>query len=273
MRRSGSSSDFSSSSRGCRFSISLVVLLGIFLSGRTADARDYDVAAGVEEPVRFTDSQLKTCVELHLGAADPTPTEMLALTHLHAAGKDIAELTGLEHAKSLAHLDLGAEFSQASGSPQMQKNRITDVSALSELTALTWLNLGDNQITDISALWDLNSVETLVLYGNQIVDISALSGMLRLRYLDLGRNQITDASALSALSSLAWLDLSNNRLADFGALSGLIGLETLSLERTGLADVDWLSGLQNLKSLSLGGNQIEDISGLSGLLSLETAIL
>ena len=274
MRHSGRSSGFSDNcSQGRKFSISVFTLLSVCLSAGAAEARRYDIAAGVEEAVHFADSQLKACVELHLGRADPTHAEMLGLTHLYAAGKDIGELTGLEHAKNLTYLDLGALFSQAAGSPQMQTNRITDISALSELTALTWLNLSDNQVADISALSGLIEIEILTLYGNQITDITPLSGMVRLRHLDLGRNQITDASALSGLSSLAWLDLSNNRLADFGVLSGLIGLETLLLERTAMAGIDWLSGLRNLKSLGLGGNQIEDISGLSGLLSLETAIL
>ena len=260
-------------SQGGRFSISLSVLLGVCLSVQPAEARRYDTAAGVEEPVHFADSKLRTCIELHLGRADPTPTEMLALTHLYAAGKDIAELTGLEHAKNLAYLDIGVVFSQAGGVPQTQTNRITDISALSELIALTWLNLSDNRITDISALSGLTGIETLTLYGNQITDITALSDLVRLRRLDLERNQITDVSPLSGLINLAWLDLSNNRLTDIAALSGLIGLETLLLDRTGLESIDALSSLRNLKSLSLSGNQIEGISSLSGLLSLETVIL
>ncbi len=274
MCHSGRSSGFSGHcSQGGRRAISLFVLLGVCLSGRAAEARRYDVAAGVEEPVHFADSQLRTCIELHLGRADPTATEMLALTHLHAAGKDIGELTGLEHAKNLTYLDLGVVFSQAGGAPQMQTNRITDISSLSELTALTWLNLSDNQITDISALSGLTGIEILTLYGNQIGDITALSEMVRLRRLDLERNQITDVSPLSGLINLAWLDLSNSRLTDIAALSGLIGLETLLLDRTGLQRIDALSGLRNLKSLSLSGNQIDDISSLSGLHSLETVIL
>ena len=274
MRHLGRPSGFSGHySQGGRFSISLSVLLGVCLSVQPAEARRYDTAAGVEEPVHFADSKLRTCIELHLGRADPTPTEMLALTHLYAAGKDIAELTGLEHAKNLAYLDIGVVFSQAGGVPQTQTNRITDISALSELIALTWLNLSDNRITDISALSGLTGIETLTLYGNQITDITALSDLVRLRRLDLERNQITDVSPLSGLINLAWLDLSNNRLTDIAALSGLIGIETLLLDRTGLESIVALSGLWNLKSLSLSGNQVEDISGLSGLLSLETVIL
>ena len=218
MRHLGRPSGFSGYySQGGRFSILLFVLLGVCLSTGAAEARRYDVAAGVEEPVHFADSQLRICIELHLGRADPTPTEMLVLTHLYAAGKDIGELTGLEHAKNLTYLDLGAVFSQATGLPQMQTNRITDISSLSELDALTRLNLSDNQIVDISALSGLTGIETLTLYGNQITDITALSDLVRLRRLDLERNQITDASPLSGLISLAWLDLSNSRLTDVAA--------------------------------------------------------
>jgi internalin A len=198
---------------------------------------------------------------------------MLSLTHLYAAGKDIVELTGLEHATNLTYLNLGVAFRQGSGVPEVRANRITDISALSRLAALRWLNLGDNQVTDISALSGLTNLETLILYANQVTDISALSGMVRLSYLDLGRNRITDASALAGLVNLVWLDMSNNQLADISPLSGLIALETLSLDRTGLESIHALSALQNLRSLSLAGNRITEIAGLSGLTSLETVIL
>ncbi|TKJ36356.1 MAG: hypothetical protein CEE38_11085 [Planctomycetes bacterium B3_Pla] len=256
-----------------RFSLWLFVLLAVLLSGRPAEARRYSPAAGVEEPVQFTDPQLRACIELHLGTADPTPAEMLSLTHLYAAGKDIAELTGLEHATNLTYLDLGVAFRQGSGVPEVRANRITDISALSGLAALTWLNLGDNRITDISALSGLTNLETLTLYGNQVADITALADLVRLSYLDLGRNRITDASVLAGLVNLAWLDMSNNQLADISPLSGLIALETLLLDRTGLESIHALSALQNLRSLSLSGNRISEISGLSGLTSLETVIL
>jgi internalin A len=64
---------------------------------------------------------------------------------------------------------------------------LTDVSALSGLTALTWL--------------DLSSCE-------QLTDVSALSGLTALASLDLNRcRQLTDVSALAGLTALTKLNL------------------------------------------------------------------
>ena len=81
----------------------------------------------------FWDAQLKACVEAHLDVTDPTPTDMLALTELACAGSNIFDLTGLEYAVNLMHLDLS-------------DNRITDISALQALTLLKSLNLLGNPL-------------------------------------------------------------------------------------------------------------------------------
>src|SRR5262249_55211798 len=58
---------------------------------------------------------------------------------LHAAGKGIKDLSGLEKCKNLAELDLA-------------KNQIGDIKALKDLTNIQSLTLSDNQITDIAPL-------------------------------------------------------------------------------------------------------------------------
>jgi hypothetical protein len=42
--------------------------------------------AWAEQPVYFADPKLKAAVETELWITDPTPTEMLGLTDLHAPG-------------------------------------------------------------------------------------------------------------------------------------------------------------------------------------------
>ncbi|UCF15087.1 MAG: leucine-rich repeat domain-containing protein [Phycisphaerales bacterium] len=251
-----------------KFRISLIELMKLMSIALCL----FGTAAG-QEPVSFADPRLKASVEENLGVVDPTPTDMLRLTQLYAAGKGIENLVGLEHALNLTHLNAGEFYDSSVWPPVQHKNRIADVSPLAGLTRLLWLNLGGNQVVDVASLSRLGGLQTVILYGNQIADISPLSVLHNLAFLDLDNNEIIDAGPLSGLSRLRWLSLSNNRITDTLPLSGMIVLETLQLERTAMAYLPELSALTNLKSLNLTGNQIADISGLSGLPSLETVAL
>ena len=133
-----------------------------------------------EEPVHFPDAKLKAVVEEHLWLSDPTPTDMLQLTSLHAAARGILDITGLEYATNLQTL------------------------------VLRW-----NQIHDISALSGLDELEELDAHDNFISDISALSGKSRLGKVILRYNQISDISVLTDLTSLGQLDLRANPLNEY----------------------------------------------------------
>ena len=172
-----------------------------------------------EDPVYFPDANLKAAVESALGISDPTPTDMLSLTSLHANDSGIVDLTGIEYATNLTYLSLGF-------------NQISDISALSGLTNLTYLSLDDNQISDISALSGLTNLtdlslvyrqsdqrhlsaigadesDDLDLYSNQISDISALSGLTNLTISGFWPTirSATSQRCLSGLTNLTGLDL------------------------------------------------------------------
>ena len=89
-------------------------------------------------------------------------------------------------------------------------NSITDLSPLSELTGLMYLQLHTNSITDISALAELTSLTSLDFQRNSITDISPLSGLTSLTSLVLWGNSITDINPLSGLTSLRDLYLREN---------------------------------------------------------------
>jgi len=107
------------------------------------------------QAVYFADPNLKAAVEAQLGVSDPTATDMLDLTSLDASGRDITDLTGLEHGTNLTNLYLS-------------RNQIIDISPISGLTNLTHLNLGSNQISDISPLSGLTNFTYLDLRANPL---------------------------------------------------------------------------------------------------------
>jgi internalin A len=73
----------------------------------------------------------------------------------------------------------------------LEENQISDLSALSGLTNLTYLDLSNNQLSDISALSGLTKLESLYLSGNPVIDnktgeqiMDVLSGAENLEYYD-----------------------------------------------------------------------------------------
>ncbi|MBN1507440.1 MAG: hypothetical protein JW955_11370 [Sedimentisphaerales bacterium] len=127
-----------------------MMLVAVLLATATQPLR-------AEDPVYFTDPDLKHAVEVRLGVTNPTPTQMLSLTKLEVGG--IGSLTGLQYATNLEIL---------------------------------YAVLGT--ISDISPLAGLTELHTLVLEANRITDVSALSGLKNLHVLDILLNPLDEAA-------------------------------------------------------------------------------
>jgi Leucine-rich repeat (LRR) protein len=111
---------------------------------------------------------------------DPTPPAVDTIT-----------INGVEYRKDLDELDLsGLELGNG------------DIIPLSEMTALTSLELTNNQISDLAPLSGLNSLLFLFLESNLITDLTPLSGLNNLLLLDLYDNPITDWSPVAHIESV-----------------------------------------------------------------------
>ena len=153
-----------------------------------------NIAALLPPPkvVSIPDANLATAIreELNLAPGDAfTQWNLLKLISLNAENRQIADLTGLEHATQLQDLTLSG-------------NQINDISPLAGMTNLTELDLWENQIMDISVLTELTNLRGLHLWGNQVMDISVLAGLTNLTDLELPFNSISDLSPLVANTGL-----------------------------------------------------------------------
>jgi predicted HNH restriction endonuclease len=90
--------------------------------------------------------------------------------------------------------------------------------------------LNKNNITDISVLKNLSNLIKLDLRKNKIADISALKNLSKLVKLDLGKNQITDISALKNLPNLTKLRLDKIHLQRNNNISNFLKGLSLNLE-------------------------------------------
>ncbi len=151
---------------------------------------------------------------------------------------------------------------------KLRSAQISDISALSNLTNITYLNLGHNQISNISALSNLENLKVLDLKINQISDISALSNLTNITYLNLGHNQISNISALSNLTNITKLYLEANQISDISALRNLPNLTVLHLYNNQISDISTLNNLTNITHLTLGINKINNVSTLKNLTNI-----
>ena len=144
-----------------------------------------------------------------------TEQEMARLKVLRAETRNIADLTGLEYATNLIHLDLSAcgivDIAPLANLTRLQKlhlsaNKIVDIAPLANLTQLEFLNLNYNYpLKDINPLANLIKLEILKLNGNLIQDITPLSNLTNLRHLEIVVNPILDYSPVEALSLTVFL--------------------------------------------------------------------
>ena len=156
------------------------------------------------------------------------------------------------------------------------KPRIHNLDALKYFTNLTYLNLGwavqneENCFADvdISALSALTNLEFLQMACVNISDISALSGMTSLKNLSVwGGKGLEDISVLANLTNLEVVELKNNLISDITPLAGLTNLYYIDVSDNLIADLSPLAGLTKLTELYVTDNPVRDYTPLSGIVS------
>ena len=251
---------------------------------------------------------LKDLTELHIYAegsnniartVDLYPLENLTdlqYIHLDCVPDSYAPLAEL---KNLQYLSL---WNPISGQVDYEYP-LSDISPLSGLTELTYLNIPIGDVEDLNSLSGLTKLTDLLLYGNahtwedisflrpltnlqrlaldnqvfQLQDLSDLSGLTELRELSLNLEGMGSLDGLEYLTQLQELQLSADFAAgaepDLAPLSGLTALTTLRLYLPYDVSVSLgpLGALTQLRDLQFeGGVRNNDLSPLGGLTSLQS---
>ena len=183
--------------------------------------------------VKIPDPNLERVIREELGLLSETPITQLVMSHLiklEAGHKQIADLTGLEHAIHLKELFLIV-------------NQIRDITPLTGLTNLEVLYLSGNPISDLSPLSNLTQLQSLNLATIPIRDLSLLSNLTQLKHLGLVHCGITDITPLANLTNLVFLDIADNQITDISPLANLTTLKELRIDRNQIVDFSPLQGL------------------------------
>ncbi|MBI9069951.1 MAG: hypothetical protein JEY94_00035 [Melioribacteraceae bacterium] len=207
-----------------------------------------DIRMAINEPTEELNSTLLESVDsLLLG---------------HYSLNRIQSLSGIEYCKNLKFLNASLQ-------------RISDLTPLSELHILEWLNLSQNwTFRNIEPLANLINLKYLDLDGNYVPYIGYLENLDRLEYLNIMYNEkITNISCISDMKNLKELWISNSEVGNLDEVKSLTELTTLWAAKCGMEDVFAIKNLTELKILFLKYNNISDISELKNLIKLERLYL
>ena len=226
--------------------------------GEPPDITQPDVLPGGY--VHVPDPILRTMIAEELSKSPNAPItveEMERLRTLRSHDRRVHDLTGLQLATSLAHLEL-------------DNSRVSDISPLRGLTNLNFLEVGGD-FSDLSPLAGLTNLRELSIGGNNISDIMPVSGLVNLNELNIGGTNISDISPVSRLISLKHLYFREANVSDLSPVAGLINLESLDFSFNNVSDLSPVAGLINLKYIGFGANKgVSDISAFAGLINLES---
>lgn len=127
------------------------------------------------------------------------------LKELHLRDCGITNIDFLKTLTNLEHLDLGNnfmfDFPDPSGKSKV--NYISDISVLSNLTKLTWLDISRNNFKDVEALKNCKKLSKLGLEDNlRLNDVKALHELKSLTYVNILNTGVSSSDAKSLEKAL-----------------------------------------------------------------------
>lgn len=235
---------------------------------------------GVVEETTLSDPAIDAAARELLGltAEDVLMTDDLwALTDLTlekpADISDLKKFTGL---RSLTIHDVSSlDFTVLSAMPSLEYLDLSGCTissgsllTIGSLVKLRTLLLGSCALTDIDALSPLTALTKLDLSNNNIENIGILSLLPELQEVNLSNNPLSSIAGLSTCSHLTVLNVSNCELSSLSSLTGKEELTELMASNNKLVTLDDLEGCTALSRLYAGANLLTNISVLPKLPAL-----
>ena len=140
----------------------------------------------------------------------------------------------------------------------------SDVKVIGTMTGLEKLSLvGNTDIKDITPLSNLSNLTFLNLELTGVEDISCLSKLTELTHLSFSESKVKDVSVVKDLSKLEVFYMNNLENLDETTIKVPMGLIEFYCNNNGLTNIEFLRENIALNRVELSGNEITDISSLS----------
>ncbi|QWI53793.1 leucine-rich repeat domain-containing protein [Bacillus mycoides] len=172
------------------------------------------------------------------------------------SGEGINEIAGLEYMTNLEKFTL-------------RESNVTDISVISGLRHLKYLDLSSSPIESIQPVSKLENLDMLFLRDNKIADLTPLSQMKKIKILDLIGNNIKDLTPLFTVLSLEEVYLANNQISNLSGIEKLKNVNLLWIGNNKISDIEPISKMSNLIELEIADSEIKDISSLSKLVKIQ----
>jgi len=130
---------------------------------------------------------------------------------------------------------------------------IKSIKGLEAFPGLQTLHLFNNDVTDISPITDLSALNILDLGNNPIGSHLPLTNLVNLKALGLSNSQLNKLAPLAKLSAMEILILSANNLSSFAELKDMSILDDLNAANNNLVDISGLFSLP-LTKLNITSN-------------------
>ena len=166
----------------------------------------------------------------------------------------------LTEARKAAMLDSNTQLKRVA----CKDRGITDLSPISALTQLEYIDVRMNKITSLLPLNQLQSLRELELDSNrQLRTLGGLEGLKSLETLSVRSVSLDNIKALSTIPSLKELDFNNNGLTDISPLSNLPNIVIANLDdNPDLSDISALANKSELEVVTIYGTQVSDLTPL-----------
>ena len=139
-----------------------------------------------------------------------------------------------------------------------------DVKVIGTMTGLEKLSLvGNTDIKDITPLSNLSNLTFLNLELTGVEDVSCLSKLTELTHLSFSESKVKDVSVVKDLSKLEVFYMNNLENLDETTIKVPMGLMEFYCNNNGLTNIEFLRENIALNKVELSGNNITDISPLS----------
>ncbi|MCC5842411.1 MAG: PD40 domain-containing protein [Opitutales bacterium] len=162
------------------------------------------------------------------------------MTSLTINGFDLSDLDFLAYLPHLEMLDLsGSSFDSAALN-------------LLENTGITTLILSHSSIDDLSGLSNIESLSYLNIDGTVVSDLSPLASISGLEHFSARGTDVVDLAPLGLHTALRALDLRDTPVQSIAPLTDLTALETLNLRGSAVSNLQNVWNLTSLMLIDLG---------------------
>ncbi|XP_062522841.1 leucine-rich repeat and guanylate kinase domain-containing protein-like isoform X2 [Corticium candelabrum] len=144
---------------------------------------------------------------------------------------------------------------------ELQYNSLTDLSSLSTLRYLLYLNVSHNELTSLLDFDPPLGLREVDASFNQINEMSDLSAHHSLAKLVLNCNSISEIKGLSSCHRLNHLEITHNQIERISGLDHL-PIKHLDLSCNKIKKTENLETLELLTHLDLSGNKLRTLKGL-----------